>query len=421
MVLSCCKWDPQVGDVSTLAPFPILLRRGVWQQLARWAEALAAEACAAERELLERPELFRRLGIPRRARGLLRGRAGEEKVVGKTRLGGSLALPLGANVHRKARLGESVALAEQTRGAGRVIRFDFHWTTEGWRISEANADVPGGFTEASSFTQAMAQHEPSAEMAGNPATRWVDMMEGLVGRGGVVALLVASGYMEDHQVVAYLGERLRRRGIEAQVCQPHHLRWERGRAQFECDWFRGPVDAVVRFYQAEWVAGLRHARGMRELFHPAGPTRVVNPGSAMLIESKRFPMVWDQLKTRLHTWRKLLPETRDPREAPWRESDEWVLKASFCNTGDEVAMRGVLPEVQWRKVCRQVWWSPGGWVAQRRFEPVALDTPMGPMHPCIGVYTIDGKAAGIYGRMSRGPVVDYAAIDVAVLVEKEEG
>ena len=84
-------------------------------------------------------------------------------------------------------------------------------------------------------------------------------------------------------------------------------------------------------------------------------------------------------------------------------------------------MRGVLPEVQWRKVCRQVWWSPGGWVAQRRFEPVALDTPMGPMHPCIGVYTIDGKAAGIYGRMSRGPVVDYAAIDVAVLVEKEEG
>src|SRR6478672_4901463 len=72
MVLSCCKWDPQVGDVSTLARFPIVLRRSVWEQLARWAEALTAEACAAEREILERPELFRSLAIPRRAAKLLR-------------------------------------------------------------------------------------------------------------------------------------------------------------------------------------------------------------------------------------------------------------------------------------------------------------------------------------------------------------
>lgn len=27
MIFDCCKWDPQVEDVATLAPFPLLLRR----------------------------------------------------------------------------------------------------------------------------------------------------------------------------------------------------------------------------------------------------------------------------------------------------------------------------------------------------------------------------------------------------------
>jgi hypothetical protein len=48
---------------------------------------------------------------------------------------------------------------------------------------------------------------------------------------------------------------------------------------------------------------------------------------------------------------------------------------------------------------------------------VTLETPDGPMHACVGVYTIDGKAAGAYGRLSSKPVIDYTAVDVAVLVQ----
>ena len=386
MLLSCCKWDPQVGDVSTLAPFPIVLRRSVWEQLASWAEMLAAEACAAEREILEKPELFHKLAIPRCAAKSLRG----QRTYGESEAG------------------------------GRVIRFDFHWTTDGWQISEANADVPGGFTESSSFTEAVAHCDPSAEVAGNPALRWREMLENVAGVGGTVALLVAPGYMEDHQVVSYLADRLRKCRITAHVCQPHHLHWEQGRAYLESDFHRGPIDAVVRFYQAEWLASLKRSERTPDLFRPSGPTRVINPGSAMLIESKRFPIVWDQLKTDVRNWRALLPETRDPRHAPWRRSDDWILKAAFCNTGDEVAIRRAMPPAQWRKVSRQVWVNPRGWVAQKRFDPVLLDTPLGPMQVCLGVYTIDGKAVGIYGRMTPGAVVDYAAVDVAILVEKEQ-
>jgi uncharacterized membrane protein YjfL (UPF0719 family) len=35
--------------------------------------------------------------------------------------------------------------------AARLMRFDFHFSEEGWRISEVNCDVPGGLNEASGF------------------------------------------------------------------------------------------------------------------------------------------------------------------------------------------------------------------------------------------------------------------------------
>jgi hypothetical protein len=38
------------------------------------------------------------------------------------------------------------------------------------------------------------------------------------------------------------------------------------------------------------------------------------------------------------------------------------------------------------------------------------------MHACVGVYTIDGRAAGAYARLAKRPLIDYASVDAAVLV-----
>ena len=363
MLLDHCKWDPQVGDVSTLAPFPLLITESTWRQLANWAELLAAEAAAAEVELLARHELHRMLALPRSIRRAFKAGPG-------------------------------------TPGIARVVRFDFHPTTDGWRISEANSDVPGGFTEASSFTRLMAEHYPHATSPGDPASSWAGAMMAGLGSGARIVLLVAPGYMEDHQVVQYLANALRQRGATAAVCGADNLSED--------------FDAIVRFYQGEWLARLQRRSKWRDLF-TNGRTPVCNPGSALLIESKRFPLVWDSLRAALPTWRELLPETRDPREVNWASDPAWLLKAAFCNNGDEVAIRDALPPAQWRRAARAVRWNPSGWVAQRRFQSFAVSTPIGPMHPCIGVYTIDGKACGIYGRMTRGAVIDYTAVDVAVL------
>ncbi len=366
------KWDPQVGDVATVAPFPLLLRRSHWARLARWAEALAAETAAAEAELLGRPDLHRRLGLPWPLRRTIRG-----------------AVP--------------------TAGP-RLVRFDFHWTTDGWRVSEANPDVPGGLCEASALPALVATAEHPA--AGDPAAAWADAVAAAA-RGPDVALVTAAGFMEDHQVMAHLAGRLAARGCRPHPAGPGNLRWAAdGSASLDPAFGAGPLGAVVRFVQAEWLA---RDRG----FFRRPTTPVLNPATAAVVESKRFPLVWDALRTAVPTWRALLPETADPRAVPWRRDDRWLLKTAFCNTGDTVSAAGWLPPAQWRAAGRDARLRPGRWVAQRRFATVPLATPAGPRYPCLGVYTVAGRAAGVYGRLSAGPVVDFAAVDVAVLVEAD--
>ena len=140
----------------------------------------------------------------------------------------------------------------------------------------------------------------------------------------------------------------------------------------------------------------------------------------MIAESKRFPLVWERLRTALPTWRALLPETCDPRSVNWRNDDGWILKAAMSNTGDEVAIRELKSAREWRRVAWSARLTPGRWVAQRRFEAAPLSTADGPVYPCIGVYTIDGRAAGVYGRYSRRHLIDFAAVGVALLICDDE-
>jgi hypothetical protein len=93
------------------------------------------------------------------------------------------------------------------------------------------------------------------------------------------------------------------------------------------------------------------------------------------------------------------------------------LKPAFGNTGDHVALRGRMSKSAWCRTVVAALAQPRRWVAQRRFESIPLQTPRGPLHACVGAYVIDGRVAGAYGRLSPSPVIDFTALDVAVLVE----
>lgn len=382
-LLEGCKWDPQVGDAHTLASFPLVLKSSVWRKIAAQAEQLTAETLAAEEEISRRPALLEMLGLPRALRAILASNT-----------------PL-------------------TPSAGRVMRFDFHPTAQGWRISEVNSDVPGGFTEASHFTTMMTEHFPNLRPPGNPSEVWTTALEAAAGRAGPVVLLSAPGYMEDHQVIAFLAARLRARGCRAYLAKPEQIVWRDGLAHLATEWYRGEVGAIFRFYQAEWLSRLARNSGWPYYFR-GGKTPVSNPALAVISESKRFPLVWDRLSVPMPTWRALLPETRDPRDAPWSRDESWLLKTALCNTGDTVSKREWMKSRDWLRTRLQVHLSPGNWAAQRRFESRPISTPLGLRHACVGVFTINGRAAGAYTRLSAGPVIDFAATDVALLLETDE-
>jgi len=379
--LEQCKWDPQLGDQATLASFPVFISETDWACLARSAETLAAEADAAERELLLRAPLLNQLGLP---------------------------LALRQQFLRAGDVAESPSFA-------RVLRFDFHFTREGWRVSEVNSDVPGGFSEAEGFSSLMARCFSGHRVAGEPASSWADRAALALDCEGEIALLSAPGYMEDAQVVAYLASFLRARGFKTHLVGPSGLRWKSGQAFLAAA--REPLAGLFRFYQLEWLPACKQAGWSHFLF--GGATPVSNPGRAALSESKRFPLVWRDLRTRLPEFARLLPETRAPREVARFLNDGWLLKGSYSNCGDAVISRRWTSARSFRAAWARAVFAPQGWVAQREFDVVPLDTPLGALTHCLGVYVVDGRAAGAYLRLSPAQFVDSSAIDAALLIAEE--
>jgi hypothetical protein len=51
---------------------------------------------------------------------------------------------------------------------------------------------------------------------------------------------------------------------------------------------------------------------------------------------------------------------------------------------------------------------------------VPVPTPAGPRHVCVGVYTVNGRTGGAYARLAEKPLIDFAAVDVALLLEQDD-
>lgn len=379
-IFTCQKWDPQVGDVNVIARSPLVIKAGAWAEVRRLAEDLARETLEAESALLDRPDLHGALGLPRSVRAALR---------------------------RVEHVGPAAQCA-------RLMRFDFHYTTEGWRISEANTDVPGGLNEASGFARLMAPHYPWTSTIGDPAAAYCHAMMASTGQAPVVALVHATAYSDDQQMMACLSHTLEHLGARVHMASPSHVIWRDGRAHLEAAWWRGPIDVIARFFPSEWLPLLPRATGWPTFFGGA-VTALSNPATAILTQSKRFPLVWDALGLEMPTWRRLLPDTRDPRHVRWRGQRDWILKPALGRVGEGVGIADATDAAEWKKIQRSATWWPGHWVAQRRFDTTSIDATAPASFPCLGVYTVDGLVVGAYGRTAPRPLIDGRAADAAVL------
>lgn len=372
-IFACRKWDAQVEDVASIAPAPLVLRAGAWRAIAADAELLFAEAMRAEAELVARPDLLRELALPRAFVRLL------------------------PRERRDAR-------------AVRVMRFDFHPCVDGWRISEVNSDVPGGFNEASGLGALFLARHPRLRPSGDPSAALAAAIAAAVPAGSAVALSHATSYSDDRQVMEFIGERLVGHGLRPLLAAPDHLRWRDGGCRLGSD----AIAATLRFFPAEWLPSLP----WRSRWRAEADSSIVrcNPLAALAIQSKRLPLVWDRLRAAMPTWRRLLPETVDPR-AVVGDDREWVFKPALGRVGADVAVHGAVTDKQWATLVRSARRHHRHWIAQRRFRSVALADGA---HACIGVFVVDGVTAGAYGRWAEQPLIDHRARETAVLIADDE-
>jgi hypothetical protein len=68
-----------------------------------------------------------------------------------------------------------------------------------------------------------------------------------------------------------------------------------------------------------------------------------------------------------------------------------------------------------QRIRRHVRWWPGSWVAQRRFSLVPFEIGGRHVFPCLGIYTLDARVVGAYGRLGSVALIDARAADAAVL------
>jgi glutathionylspermidine synthase len=382
VIFNCFKWDPQVGDVNTISDSVVVIDSNTAKKLALWSEQLARETVLMEEALLKKPSLYKTLGLP--------------KALKK-------ALSLASDFHQEEHV--------------RLMRFDFHPTMDGWAISEVNSDVPGGFAEASAFPELAASYLDGVKPYGNAAQSLVTAFEEKLTAGSRIGFVHATSYSDDRQVMEFLSHSFNHAGFKSAMISPDHLSWYQDKAHCIAQGQEGPIDGIVRFYPTEWLYNLQKSSGWSNYFKSKTPS--CNHPAVVLTQSKRLPLVWDKLDVAVPTWKALLPDTADPRTVDWKK-DDWILKPAFGRVGEDISIREVITPKEWKSISWSARLYPLDWIAQRRFKSLPLKSPQGDVHLCIGVFTIEGKFAGAYGRISSYPRIDANAKDIAILIKDEE-
>lgn len=372
------KWDLQYSDNPSLADFMIELDPDVYRQLCGWAEAMAGELLRAELEILSRPDLLARLALPR-------------------------------SVCR--------ALRRQPPGAGnspRLCRFDFHPTEEGWKISEVNSDVPGGLLESDGLPLLL--RDALAETQLLPSTT-IAYLDALLADGPhplPIGLVHATAYTDDRQVMLYLQRELEARGQASVLLSPDNLRWDRESIHAHTDWYSGGLSRILRFFPGEWMANLPTTCRWRDSAG-IGSRWMSNPLQALISQSKAFPLTWPDLGEPMATWRNLLPETRAFRRSMLLDRKRWIFKPALGRVGEGIFFsKASSPRVS-RGIFFDAALAPRHWIAQCPFRATSWDIAGAPHWPCLGLYTVNERAAGIYARTAMKPLVDSAARDTAVV------
>lgn len=383
VIFRAYKWDPQVEDANTVSEYAAVLEEETVAELAEMAEKLALETIEMEAEILADLSFAKELGLPNA-------------------------------MCRAMRKAENYRKDQHVR----LMRFDFHPTDEGWKISEVNSDVPGGFAESSILPEIAAKYITDAKASEDFSRHLYRAVEKKAGPGGVIGLVHATSYADDRQVMQFMGDYFEKRGFEAQYLAPDHVAFENNRGISILDNQRKELAGIIRFFPLEWMPRLPFSAKWQGYYGTA--TLSCNHPAAMLTQAKSLPLIWDRLKTEAKMWKQLLPETKKATALSYDDT-EYIYKPVFGRVGGGITIKEATPEKEFNSIRKEALKRPKEWIVQKRFNSVPIETEDGrTFHLCIGVFVIDGVFAGFYGRISSGPRIDEKAKDIPVLVKSNE-
>ncbi|MCL2563349.1 MAG: glutathionylspermidine synthase family protein [Oscillospiraceae bacterium] len=360
------KWDLQAGEQSTVGDEVVLLDRQEAEYLAECAKALYHETVQMEHALKSRPDLAVKMGISKDMANRLH------------------ACTYEADKHV------------------RFMRFDFHPTKDGWMISEVNSDVPAGYPEASVLPIITEQYFDGYSRHGNFGETLTECLIKHLPKGGTVAYVHDTHTVEDYQILHFLGDLLENEGYRSLYLAPNNVKWSERKAI--------DIDAIFRHYPMEWM---ECTEGIDWVSFLNADTPSCNHPLALLTQSKRLPLVWDELGVDICVWKRLLPETVCP--CTITDTDNRILKPAFGRVGEGINIPGAVSAEENRDIFEAARKHPEQWVAQRMFQ----SEPIQGKHVCIGAFVVDGEFAGFYGRAGNQSRIDGNAADVPVLVKEK--
>lgn len=388
LIFNCYKWDPQFLDNNTIAKHALVITKEEHEELEKITEMLDEETRKAEEYLNINLKLAKPLGLPKK-------------------------------IYKEFKRMNNYQPDKHIR----LMRYDFHPTIEGkWAVSEVNSDVPGGFAEASLMPQVAKElleegQKEEKYWHKNFGDILVDAITKKVVANGTIMLVHCTSYSDDRQVMQYLGDKLKNIGFNIIYAAADHLKFENNKAISILDGNECSVDGIFRFTPLEWLKDIKPKR-WQGYFDTVTPS--CNHPIAIFAQTKRFPLVWDALEKRgikLDTWRKLLPETLDVKDAKNKEG--YIYKPACGRVGEKISIKEACKDDEYRKILLDVKRHPKQYLAQKRFNSKPLKSQEGEyFHVCLGSYSVDGKHAGYYARVSKTPRIDSNAADIPVLIER---
>ena len=384
-LFDCYKWDPQFSDSETLAKFALVLSYDEALEVARLTEALDKETRDAENFINKHQYLNKILQIP-------------------------------GNLSKQLKYMKDYDDEFNIR----LMRYDFHPTKDNtWAISEVNSDVPGGFAEGSLL------HELAIKYIGNKdyySINFGDILcESLckkIKRGGTIMLVHCTSYSDDRQVMQFLGDKLIKLGYKVLYGSSDQLIFKERRAYSILDNHEGFIDGIVRFTPLEWLSNTR-LKNWHGYFNTVTPS--CNYPIAIYAQSKCFPLVFDYLEEngiKMTMWKRLLPKTTNVKYIA--DLNDYVYKPVWGRVGEKIAIKDSCSNDEYNEILKDVKKHKKRYILQKKFisKPVIYNNTN--YHVCLGSYTVDGKHAGFYARVSKKMRIDSDAIDVPVIIKRRK-